>query len=108
MDRHPTGRPAMKNSLALAPVWGLALIVMLALPAWAADPRTTDVRTLAMTGHGEVRAQPDTALIHAGVTTGGATAAAALAANNSRMGSVVAALKKLGIADRAIQTSSFS
>src|SRR3954466_8446476 len=105
--RPPLERPAMKKSVALAPVCGLALTAMLA-PAWAADSHTIDVRSLATTGHGEVRAQPHTALIHAGVTTNGPTAAAALAANNSRMGAVVAALKKLGIADRGIQTSNFS
>ena len=89
----------MKNSLA----WGLALATLLVAPAWAADPHT-----IAMTGHGEVRAVPDTALIQAGVTSTAPTAAAALAANNSRMTAVVAALKKLGVPDRSIQTSSFS
>lgn len=92
-------------------VLGLALAAALALPAysaWAADPRTTDLRTLSMTGHGEVRAAPDTGLIQAGVTTSAPTAAAALAANNSKMAGVVAALKKLGVPDRDIQTSSFS
>jgi uncharacterized protein YggE len=89
----------MKNSL----VWGLALTALLALPAWAAAPRT-----ISITGHGEARGRPDVALIQAGVVTDAPTAAAALSANSTRMNTVFAALKKLGVADRNIQTSGFS
>lgn len=87
---------------------GLVLAAALTAPALAADPRTADVRTLAMTGHGEVRAAPDMAQITAGVTTNAATAAQALAANNARMKAVFAALTKLGIPERNIQTANFS
>lgn len=48
---------------------------------------------------------PDIATITAGVTTQGTTASAALAENAQRMGRVIAALKKLGIADRDITTT---
>jgi len=84
---------------------GLALAVALAAPAWAADP--ADVRTLAMPGHGEIRATPDMAQITAGVTTNATTAAQALAANSARMKTVVAALEKLGVPEKNIQTTSF-
>lgn len=88
----------MKKSLIL----GVAFAALLALPALA------DPRTITMTGHGEIKAVPDTALIQAGVTNNAPTAAAALAANSSHMTAVVAALKRLGMPDRDIQTSSFS
>ena len=84
---------------------GLALAVALAAPAWAADP--ADVRTLAMPGHGEIRGTPDMAQITAGVTTNATTAAQALAANSARMKTVVAALEKLGVPEKNIQTTSF-
>ena len=61
-----------------------------------------------MSGQGEVRAAPDMATLSAGVTSEAATAAAALAADTARMQAVFAALKKLGIADKDMQTANFS
>jgi uncharacterized protein YggE len=80
----------------------LALTVAIAAPAWAADPRS-----ISMTGHGEVRAVPDMVQVSAGVTSNATTAAQALAANSSRMKSVFAALEKLGVPEKNIQTTSF-
>jgi uncharacterized protein YggE len=57
---------------------------------------------------GEVSRVPDTARITAGVVTTAPTATAALAENATRMASVRAALKRAGIADRDIQTSSIN
>jgi uncharacterized protein YggE len=82
---------------------GLLLVSFLSLPAFAADPHT-----ITMTGHGEIKAAPDTATINAGVTSNAATAAAALSANSARMTQVFDALRKLGIPDRDIQTAGFS
>jgi hypothetical protein len=65
-------------------------------------------RTLTMSGLGEVRAAPDMVTLSAGVTSQAPTAAAALSANSARMQSVFAALKKLGVADKDMQTSNFS
>jgi uncharacterized protein YggE len=90
---------AMKNSLFL----GLLLGAALAAPAWAADPRT-----LSMNGHGEVRAAPDMVSITAGVTSSAVTAGQALAANTSRMTTVFAALEKMGVPEKDIQTVNFS
>jgi uncharacterized protein YggE len=61
-----------------------------------------------MSGQGEVRAAPDTVTLSAGVTSEAPTAAAALAANTARMQSVFAVLKKLGVADKDMQTANFS
>lgn len=85
----------------------LALLTGLAAPALAADPGTTDVRTLAMTGHGEIRATPDVAQVTIGVTATAATAAQAVAANSARMKTVFAALAKLGVPEKNIQTANF-
>jgi uncharacterized protein YggE len=77
--------------------------LLAAAPALAQEPRT-----LSMTGHGEVRSAPDQVEITAGVTTSAATADAALAANTARMKTVFAALEKLGVPDKNIQTANFS
>jgi len=51
---------------------------------------------------------PDVATIRSGVVTQSATAAAALAENADRMGRVLAALKKAGVAPRDIATANVS
>ena len=72
--------------------------------AAAAEPS----RIITVEGHGEVTAAPDSASVSAGVTTQAKTAAEALAANASAMNSVFAALKRMGVPDKNIQTSNFS
>lgn len=82
----------------------LAFLLLAALPGAAlADPRT-----LTMTGQGEVKAAPDQVSVSAGVTTSAPTAAAALATNTRQMATVFAALTRLGVADKNIQTTNFS
>jgi len=92
------------------PAWAspaLALLaVIVCVPPAAAQAQAP--RVITMEGHGEMRATPDTAMLSAGVSTEGATAAAALSANNSRMQAVMAAIKKLGVPDKDIRTSNFS
>ncbi len=55
-----------------------------------------------------VETPPDIATFSTGVQTMAPTASAAVRANNVQMASVVARLKKLGIADRDIQTTQIS
>lgn len=57
---------------------------------------------------GEVTRVPDIARISAGVVTKAQTATAAIAQNAEQMNRVIAALKKAGIAERNIQTSSIN
>jgi uncharacterized protein YggE len=85
----------------------LIVLVGLALPASSADT-TPPPRVLAMAGHGEVRVVPDMATVNIGVTSQGATAAAALADNSAAMTKVMASLAAAGIATRDIQTSAFA
>lgn len=61
---------------------------------------------LDVVARGEVRRTPDLATISAGVVTQAASAGEALRANAAQMERVLAALKRAGIADRDVQTSS--
>lgn len=87
----------------------LALAAALALPV-AAPALADDAMPpmITVTGEGVVEAAPDIATLSIGVTTQGATAAEALAANNVAMDAVVARLTAAGIAGRDLQTSSLS
>ena len=92
------------------PVWTGPAFILLTVPIYAspAAAQMHPARVITMGGHGEVRATPDTAMLSAGVSTEGLTAAAALSANNSRMQTVMTAIKKLGIPDKDVRTSNFS
>src|SRR6476620_6449497 len=59
----------------------------------AAHGDSTQTDTVTTNGHGVITAVPDEATVSAGVRTDGATAAAALSANATKMNAVIAALK---------------
>ncbi|MEY2927865.1 MAG: hypothetical protein RL367_2342 [Pseudomonadota bacterium] len=63
---------------------------------------------LDVTARGEVHRVPDVAVISAGVVTQAADAGSAMRDNAARIARVIAALKKAGIADKDIATSSIS
>ena len=67
-----------------------------------------DATLLQISAHGESHRTPDVAEISAGVVTQNADANAAMHDNANRMSAVVGALKKAGVADRDIQTSSIN
>ena len=93
----------------------LAALAAVALPA---APATAQVTTefaqpitgtkLEITASGEVSRVPDVAIISAGVVTRAATASEALQQNSARMERVLAALKRAGVADRDVQTTSIN
>ncbi len=90
-----------------------ALLAFAALPLVQASAQTAPSATIGGTrldvvATGEVSRVPDVARITAGVVTTAATATAALEQNARQMASVRQALKRAGIADRDIQTSSIS
>ncbi len=91
-------------SAARTAMLALSLVGLSTGPLLAAEPS----RTITVEGHGEVMAPPDSASVSAGVTTQARTAAEALSANASAMNSVFAALKRMGVQDKNIQTSNFS
>jgi uncharacterized protein YggE len=95
----------------------IAALVVAALPitAGVAQAQTVAVQMPVMTGTrldvnatGEVTRVPDMAIISAGVQTLQPTATAAIEENAARMERVRAALKRAGIEDRDIQTSSIN
>ena len=89
-----------------------AAALMMALPAAAlAD----DIATVPIAGtrldvsaEGQVTRAPDIATLSAGVLTQSSTAAAAMAENAKKMAAAVSALKRAGVADKDIRTSSLS
>jgi uncharacterized protein YggE len=83
----------------------LFALLLTAAPALADEPKPT---TLTVTAEGHIDRAPDIADLSGGVVTNAPTAAAALAANAARMTSVVAAVRRAGIAERDIQTSGLS
>lgn len=84
-----------------------------ALPAAAAAqsppviPAISGTR-LDISATGEVSRVPDVAIISAGVVTRQPTASAAIQQNATQMARVLAALKRAGVADRDVQTSSIN
>jgi hypothetical protein len=85
------------------------LLALAALPA-AAVAQPVAVQAISGTrldvvATGEVNRVPDLAIISAGVVTRAPSATAALSQNARQMDRVIAALKKAGIADRDIQTT---
>jgi hypothetical protein len=88
---------------------GLAFLVSAAEPD-SAHGLAAQLRAegITVTGSGVVRAVPDRAEISFGVVSQGRTASQALAANDTAIQRVVAALRAAGIAAADIQTRSFS
>ena len=91
----------------------VAMALALAVPSLGHAQGATLIQPLAGTrldvsATGEVTRVPDLAIISAGVQTLQPTATAAIEENATRMERVRAALKRAGIADKDIQTSSIS
>ncbi len=90
----------------------LLSLIAVAAPAAAqqvpAPTLTANAALLTVSAEGRTMQAPDIATFSAGVTNQAATASAALAANSADMTKVIAALKRIGIADRDIQTSDLS
>lgn len=82
-----------------------ALMLACTLPALA---DTAEPRTLTVSGQGEVKAVPDRAQLSTGVVSRARTAAQALADNARAMTAVIDTLKRAGIPEKNIQTSSFA
>jgi uncharacterized protein YggE len=85
----------------------MASFAMLMATVSYADEDQTKARIL-VTGQGAVDIAPDMAILSLTVTREADTARAALDANSSAMGEVLAAMKKEGVEARDLQTSGFS
>ncbi len=91
--------------LALAVAFGPALTMR---PARAIDGTTTPEHTISVSGIGRVTTAPDVADVRVGVMITRPKVRDAQAAAATAMTDVIAALKKAGIADKDIQTTSLS
>lgn len=74
----------------------------------AADPTSPPEHTISVSGTGRVVVSPDIADIRLGVTVTRLTVKAARESAAASMTAVIAALKKLGIADKDLQTTGLS
>lgn len=81
----------------------LAALAVLASPALAQQAPVPP--RIVVTGEGQATLKPDLALLSLGTLSEAATASQALAANNTTMAAVIAAMKEAGIADRDLQTA---
>ncbi len=82
----------------------LALASAAALPALAEDVAPHGP-LLVLTAYGETHVAPDMATISLGVSNQAPTAAAAMRDNAGRMTSLIAALKRAGVAEKDVQTT---
>ena len=100
-NRFPTFHPFLVAA-------ALTVAVLFPLTAHADGKDDATPRTITVSGHGEVQAEPDMASIRTGVTTEAETARDALDANTQAMQKVLDGLKGMGIDDKDLQTSQFS
>ncbi|HEY2942787.1 MAG TPA: SIMPL domain-containing protein [Vicinamibacteria bacterium] len=82
--------------------------MLLALPAAAQSPAAPAAETVSVHGTGRAELTPDRAVFTVGVQTMAPTVAAAVQESNARASAIIAALKRLGAADRDIRTSQVS
>lgn len=81
---------------------------LLFIPLTAAVASESSTPTVSVTGIGSMSVPPDMAMITAGVVKEAKTAREALDANNAAMQAVLDEMKRVGIADKDLQTSGFS
>lgn len=109
----------MKSTNVLKTKWSLVvmsivtiLFLMAIVPTTnhkvlAAEDKTA-ARTINVNGDGEVSVTPDIAYVTLGVTTEKSSVDEAQKSNSSTMNSVIAAIKKAGVASEDIKTSNYS
>lgn len=87
-------------------VTALFIILATTQPTFAEEAKL--LRSITISGHGEVQAIPDLAQVSMGVTSFGKTAREALDANTRAMKSLLDSLKTAGIENKDITTSNFT
>jgi len=99
-----------------APLLALGLTALSLLPTTLATAQADDnaaarpnaMRRLTVTGQGEIKVKPDTAVLTIGVVTEDKSSQNAVRANAEASQKVQAAIKGTGIAEKDIQTSNYS
>lgn len=88
------------------------IVAFVLLAALAVSPARAEeakpMRTIQISGHGEVRQAPDLAIVTTGVVTSAVDAKSALAANTTSMTALFAQLKASNVVEKDVQTSNFS
>jgi uncharacterized protein YggE len=105
--QHPR-RTGLEFEREIAMKTGFSALLAAAFFLAAGPALAADLRTISMAGHGVVKGAPDQVQVNAGVSTSAPTAAQALTANTARMRTVFAALEKMGVPAKNIQTINFS
>jgi hypothetical protein len=98
----------MKTALVAALMFGVLVISSPAAAQQSTINQTIAGTRLDVSATGEVTRVPDVAIVSAGVVSRSSTATGALQDTADRMQRVLAALKRAGVDDRDIQTSSVS
>jgi uncharacterized protein YggE len=101
MTNHPMLRAGITAALALSAAGVAAQTMQPPMPPIQGT-------RLDIVAEGEVTRRPDVVTIGAGVVTQAATAGEAMSENARRMTATIAALRKAGVAERDIQTSSIN
>jgi uncharacterized protein len=101
--------PARTGALAglLLAAGALPAAALADVPSPGAE-RAFEATTLSLDAHGQVEVAPDRASITLGVQTHAPTAAEAMARNAGQMNAVLTALRKAGVAERNVRTSTLS
>ncbi len=98
-----------KQTLSLTLILILAVVLSACGVAAAQAPQQQPpLRTLTVTGNGEIKVDPDRASIYIGVHTEDPDAKAAVSKNTAQTTQVIDALKAMGIDPKDIQTSNYS
>jgi uncharacterized protein YggE len=98
----------MKNRIAIITLSLLAVLALAACSGTAATVSTPNVRSINVTGTGEVYLTPDVAYVNVGVQNQGPTVTDVLDQNTAQAQGIRDALKELGVEDKDIQTSGFN
>jgi uncharacterized protein YggE len=86
----------------------LSLLMLVIASAAMAQPTTSTLESVSVTGTGKSRLTPDRYSFNVGVQSVAATVDDAVRENNQRVAEVIAALKKAGATESEIRTSNFS
>lgn len=98
----------MKTKISIVTLFILLAVLMSACSPAVAPTAAANQRSLMVSGIGKVSLQPDIAYIYVGVHTEKATAAEAVAENNSKTQKLIDSLKSTGVDAKDIQTMNFS
>lgn len=94
--------------LAGALLWQVPTPQVLAQDETQPDATAETMRTISVSGTGQVEAQPDTAIVTLGVQTDAETAGDAMAQNSQQMQDLIDALESAGVDQQDIQTQQLS